>query len=273
MKYEPSLPQHNDNVSEEHPLKDFVVILGVVAVISALVFWLLGLAVDVMVDRMSAETEARLYSMMPAPQGTVSEKALPQEVRLQAMIDGMRSCAGLRLPAKAMLAKSKTPNAAVMPGGQIVVFTGLVDHVQSDNGLAFVLAHELAHITNRDHLRAMGRGIVLFGISALLTGSDSGLTELLAPVTHLGTAKYSRSREEAADATALRTLNCRYGHVGGATEFFEKMQDGDDNADSLSHYVASHPAMGARIETLKAAARSAGYKAGPVAPLSIPPLD
>ncbi|HEU4853071.1 MAG TPA: M48 family metallopeptidase [Telluria sp.] len=272
MKYEPSLPQHNDNVSDEHPLKDFVVILGVVAAISALVFWLLGLAVDVMVDRMSAETEARLYSMMPAPQDADKDEALP-EARLQAMIDGMRSCAGLRLPARVMLAKSKTPNAAVMPGGQIVVFSGLVDHVKSDNGLSFVLAHELAHITNRDHLRAMGRGIVLFGISALLTGSDSGLSELLAPVHHLGAAKYSRSREEAADAAALRTLNCRYGHVGGATEFFEDMKDEDAAEDSLSHYVASHPAMGARIETLNAAARSAGYKTGAVAPLSIPPLN
>lgn len=269
MKYEPSLPAHNDNVSQEHPLKDFVVILGVVAVISVLVFWLLGLAVDAMVDRMSPETEARLYKLMPAPKTAVDDKPSPQQVQLQAMVDGMRSCAGLRLPANVMLQKSEAPNAMVMPGGQIVVFSGLVDHVKSDNGLAFVLAHELAHITNRDHLRAMGRGIVLFGISALLTGSDSGLTDLLAPVNHLGTATYSRSREEAADATALRTLNCRYGHVGGATEFFEDMNDSGDSMAALSHFVASHPAMQARIDSLKAAARAARFKTAPVLPLSV----
>ena len=267
MKYQPSLPEQNDNVSQEHPLKDFVVILGVIAVFAAVGFWLLGLAVDAVVDNMSHETEARLYELMPSSSAPAQTKPSPQEVRLQALVDRMGPCAGLRVPANIALAKSEVPNAAVMPGGHIVVFSGLLDEVKSENGLAFVLAHELAHITHRDHLRGLGRGLVLFGVSAVLLGSDAGLTEVLAPVGHLGAATYSRSREEAADATALATLNCLYGHVGGATEFFESMKGEPSTLTELSHYAASHPSMQSRIDTLNATIRASGMKAGSTRPL------
>lgn len=270
MKYEPSLPARNDNVSHEHPLKDFVVILGWLLAVAALVYWLLGMAVDAIVDNLSYETEATVYKLLPAPPvAATAPGVLAQQAKVQALVDGMRACAGLRLPAAVTLSKSEVPNAAVMASGHIVVFTGLLGHVQSENGLAFVLAHELAHITQRDHLRAVGRGIVLFGVSALLTGNDSGLTELLAPVNSLGQAKYSRTREAAADSAALRILNCRYGHAGGATEFFHAMKDKDNRLFGLSHYAASHPAMQARIDTLNRAIQDGNLKVGTVLPLSV----
>ena len=265
MKYQPVLPEHNDNVAPQHPLKDFAVILAWLLVIAAGVFWLMGLAVDAVVDRLDHEDEARLVALMPT-QSAPAGKPAPQQVKLQAMVDGMRACAGLRLPATVTVNQSEHANAAVLPGGHIVVFSGLTDQVKSENGLAFVLAHELAHITQRDHLRAMGRGVVLFGISAVLLGSDSGLTELLAPVSSLGHATYSRTREAAADAAALRTLNCRYGHAGGATELFESIRARDGDGFALSHYVASHPAMSERIGALNGAIRTGGMKVGAVLP-------
>ncbi|MGJ9419336.1 hypothetical protein ACHAC9_16480 [Massilia sp. CMS3.1] len=59
---------------------------------------------------------------------------------------------------------------------------------------------------------------------------------------------------------ALQVRGCRYGHAGGARD-----------ADALpgSHYVTSHPAMGARIDAIHGAARQAGMKIGPVLPLSL----
>ncbi len=265
MKYQPALPQHNDNVSQQHPLKDVVVIGAWLLAIAAGVFWLMGLAVDAVVDRMDHETEARLVALLPAPSAP-AQATNPQQAQLQAMVEGMRQCAGLRLAATVTLTKADAANAVVMPGGRIIVFSGLIDHVKSENGLAFVLAHEMAHLTQRDHLRAVGRGIVLFGISALLTGSDSGLTELLAPVNSLGHANYSRTREAAADAAALRILHCRYGHAGGATELFEAIQARDGDAVALSHYVASHPAMQERINALRQAIGDNGMQVGPVLP-------
>ena len=66
MKYAPSLPPDNDNVTCEHPLKDFMLLLAGLAALALLVFFLLGLLVDAVVDRMGPETEASLTRIIAA---------------------------------------------------------------------------------------------------------------------------------------------------------------------------------------------------------------
>lgn len=64
MKYTAALPEHNDNVSHEHPLKDFFLLLAALVAVAALAFWLLGLMIDSVVDRLSPEAEARLNKLV-----------------------------------------------------------------------------------------------------------------------------------------------------------------------------------------------------------------
>ena len=268
MKYAPSLPPHNDNVTREHPLKDFLLLLGGLGALALLGFFLLGLFVDAVVDRMEPGTEASLTRIIAARTEPVAPgKEAARVARLQQLVDSLRPCSGFAGPANVRLSASQVPNAVVVPGGTIFVFSGLLEHVRSENGLAFVLAHEMAHLAHRDHLRALGRGIVLYALAALLTGDSSALAGVLAPAQQLGDASYSRARESAADAMALQVLACRYGHAGGATEFFEALRARDADALPGSHYFTSHPAMGARIDAIHGAARMAGMTVGPVLPL------
>lgn len=270
MKYQPSLPGHNDNVSQEHPLKDFLKILAGLAALALLGFFLLGLLVDAVVDRMDPATEAALTRIVAEKTPDVPLKGDAREARLQALVDSLRGCAGVHGPATVRLASSKVPNAVVVPGGTIYVFSNLLEQVQSENGLAFVLAHELAHLAHRDHLRALGRGIVLYGLAALVSGDTSSLASVLAPVHQLGEARYSQGRESAADALALRVLACRYGHAGGATEFFEALAEKEGDDLPGSHYFASHPALQARIVALRSMVAQAGMRTGAVTPLVLP---
>ena len=271
MKYAPSLPSHNDNISRAHPLKDFLLLLGGLGVLALLGFFLLGLLVDAVVDRMGPETEASLTRLIAARAAPLAPgKEAARVAQLQQLVDSLRPCTGFKGPANVRMNASPVPNAVVVPGGTIFVFSGLLEHVQSENGLAFVLAHEMAHLSHRDHLRALGRGIVLYGLAALLSGDSSALAGVLAPVQQLGNARYSRARESAADAMALQVLACRYGHAGGATEFFEALRARDADALPGSHYFTSHPAMGARIDAIQGAVKKAGMKTGSVLPLSLP---
>lgn len=269
MKYTPVLPEHNDNVTQEHPLKDFLLILGALAALALLGFFLLGLLIDTVVDRMEPGSEAALTRIiaanMPAEPAR-AQAADGRQAQLQELVDSLRPCIGLAGPAQVRLMASKTPNAMVVPGGTMYVFAGLLEHVKSENGLAFVLAHELAHLDHRDHLRVLGRGIVLYGLAALVTGDNSALAGVLAPAHQFGESSYSRSRESAADAAALRVLHCRYGHAGGATEFFTALRGKHGSDIPGSHYFASHPALEARIDALHAGMAQAGMKTGPVRP-------
>lgn len=268
MKYTPSLPTQNDNVTQEHPLKDFLLILAGLAALALLGFFLLGLLIDAVVDRMAPDTEAALTRVLAQNMPAETAKADPRQAQLQALADSLRPCIALAGPAQVRVTPSNAANAMVVPGGTVYVFSGLFQHVQSENGLAFVLAHELAHLAHRDHLRALGRGVVLYGVAALVTGDNSPLAGVLAPALHLGESSYSRSRESAADVLALRVLHCRYGHAGGATELFTALQDKHGSGIPGSHYVASHPAMGARIDALRTAMVKNGMQEGPVRPFT-----
>ena len=145
--------------------------------------------------------------------------------------------------------KSSEANAFAFPGGYMAVSTEMLDKVKSENGLAFVIAHELAHFHNRDHLRSLGRGIVMTALAVALTGPDSSLSTLLAPTSQLGQAQYSQARESLADQTAITALNGYYGHVGGADEFFS-MMIGMPEYTVLQPF-ASHPELKRRIERLE----------------------
>ncbi|MCI5137077.1 MAG: hypothetical protein D3922_01385 [Candidatus Electrothrix sp. AR1] len=146
----------------------------------------------------------------------------PRRVELQRLVDELGRCNEVGYPLQVNMAPSKDANAFAFPGGRIIVLEGLLETIRSENGLSFVLAHEMAHFKHRDHLRGMGRGLVFTALSALLTGAGSDITQLIAPALGIGQARYSQEREALADKLALETLNCFYGHVGGATDFLRQ---------------------------------------------------
>ena len=79
-----------------------------------------------------------------------------------------------------------------LPGGQIMVFSGLLKKVNLENELAMVLGHELGHYAHRDHLRGMGRGLgVTLGL-AMLFGQDSAVAGIASDLFLGMEMRYSR---------------------------------------------------------------------------------
>ncbi|CAK8720103.1 hypothetical protein GMJAKD_09395 [Candidatus Electrothrix aarhusensis] len=207
-EYRPGLPEQNDNVSHNHPLKEFVILLSGVTAFLLLAAWSLGLLVDWAAGFISPEMEAVIFSSMQVSGATVfvQQKDDPRRVALQRLVDELGRCNEVGYPLRVNMAKSKIANAFAFPGGRIVILEGLLETIDSENGLAFVLAHEMAHFKHRDHLRGMGRGLVFTAFSALLTGAGSDITQLIAPALGIGQARYSQDREALADKLALETL-------------------------------------------------------------------
>jgi Zn-dependent protease with chaperone function len=261
MKYHAALPERNDNVSDGHPLKEFFLLLGAAAGLLIALYVVLGFFVDYAVDYVSPETEVRIFAaagMLWEPGGAPDTEQ--QQQSLQTLVDQLATCLDTAYPITLRIAESEQVNAFAVPGGTVVLNSGLLDKVRSENGVAFVLAHELAHFQNRDHLRSLGRSIVLLAMLAVLTGADADLSRVLAPISDYENAQFSQDRESAADATALRALNCHYGHVGGATELFEVIATPDDDSDfALTHYFSSHPEARQRVDDLRQLSESLGF--------------
>lgn len=265
MKYRPSLPEHNDNISHDQPVREFVLLFSGITMFLLVAFWILGLFVDRAVEYISPEMEAMMFSSVGASAAELVDGRDPRQAELQHMVDALQECTHLAHPLKVHLIDSDDANAMALPGGRIFVLNGLLDKVASENGLSFVLAHELAHFKNRDHLRGMGRGLVFSAVAALMTGAGSNLTQLFTPTVGFSQARYSQERESLADQQALQILGCYYGHVGGATEFFEAMKADDKKRGKvLAHYFASHPEAVQRINNLHRLASTLNLAVGEV---------
>ncbi len=269
MEYRPVLPEENSNVSHEHPLKEFYLLFAGITICLLTLFWAAGQFVDFAADFISPEVEAKIFATFCPPECTVGNT--PEQALLQELTDKLVACAGISYPLDVFLVASDIANAVALPGGRIVVFKGLLSKVKSENGLCFVLAHELGHFKNRDHLKGMGRSLVMTAVAAILTGAGSDITRFLAPTVDLNMAFYSRDRENMADLSALQILNCYYGHVGGADEFFRAMApEPGATFKGVTHYFNSHPEAMDRIKSLRATATENNFKTGPVQPL--PPV-
>ena len=163
--------------------------------------------------------------------------------------------------------ENEVPNAFAAPGGMIVVNSGLLTFAQSENEVAMVLAHELAHHVNRDHLEGMGRGLVLAVILNAVLGGNSGLDQITGAGAQGLALKMSRDDERDADRLGLLLLEGRYGHVGGALDFFLRI--GDQPGGRPATWLSTHPLSSDRIDRMEEEIETHHYAVADPAPLQV----
>lgn len=160
---------------------------------------------------------------------------------------------------------SDVPNAFATLGGHIVVTRGLYRRMPSENALALVLAHEIAHVRARDPVAAVGSGAGL-GLLLVLLGSDGG--RIAPAVAALVQRGYSRAAEREADAAALQAVRARYGHAGGTAAVFEVLAAYQaEYGATVPTLLSTHPSDAARIAALQAAAADWDATRQPLQPL------
>ncbi|MBK9014248.1 MAG: M48 family metalloprotease [Saprospiraceae bacterium] len=150
----------------------------------------------------------------------------------------------------------KTLNAFAVPGGHLYVYTGLIQYLDSEDQLAGVMGHEIAHAAERHSTQQMTK---LYGLDALrqiATGNkDPGMLEQLA--VGLASLKFSRSHEAEADEQSVIYLCSSSLNAAGAAGFFEKMKG---KGGSPPEFLSTHPDPGNRIKDIRAKAKSLGCR-------------
>jgi Zn-dependent protease with chaperone function len=267
LKFIAKKPREGINVSDEHPLIEAgTLVVGLTAIFVAIAL-LLVFIIEAALYFVPAETEAELFSdWLPEDLLTVS----PVDEKLyqtQLLLDRLASrWADAPYDFRVEIDDSDEANALALPGGLIVVTQGLLDQVESENELAFVLGHELGHFRNRDHLRALGRGIVISLFFAVITGNDvAGLGIKAADLTLRG---FGRKQESKADEFGLAVVHSEYGHVAGASRLFERWDEKVGKASAHVIYTSTHPQPGDRVENLRSIALRDGWRTdGTVTPI------
>lgn len=141
-------------------------------------------------------------------------------------------------------------NAATLPGGNIVVFRELLSESGSPDEFAGVLAHEIAHVENRDLAEAMIRELG-FGLVLGAVGGDFG-----GQVHQFSSLSYSRTAEAAADTTAIVLLKKAGISPAPTAEFFDRLAKREDQLSVITRplaYFSSHPVSKVRATRFRLA--------------------
>jgi predicted Zn-dependent protease len=151
-------------------------------------------------------------------------------------------------------------NAFASFGGTIVVFEELVKTLPNENALAMVVAHEIAHVRNRDVIRGAGGALLAAAAIAGAIGNIGAIADLAAQGNYLTALYFSRAREEAADAAALAALQEVYGHVGGFEDLFRAFAGQRPEGERPPTFLSSHPQIEERIARLHVIAAERGWR-------------
>jgi predicted Zn-dependent protease len=148
-------------------------------------------------------------------------------------------------------------NAYCMPGGKIMVYSGLVEKINAtDDELAAVIGHEIAHALREHGRERMSQAYIQqYGLSALASLAGDGLTGTIATKgAEMGTNLFfslpnSREQERESDRIGLE-LAARAGYnPNAAVSLWQKMQA--ENPASPPEFLSTHPASENRIAALK----------------------
>ena len=163
------------------------------------------------------------------------------------------------------IAQSDIPNAFALPGGHIVVNTGLLNLADNDE-LVGVIAHESAHITQNHHARKIIASAGPLIICGVFMSSRNGLTHLLGEGSGLMlTQGFSQEYETEADEVGwdyLVKANIDPHGMIGIFQKFKAEEAREKMADKLPQAFQSHPALDKRITRLESKWKKLPHQSG-----------
>ncbi len=177
---------------------------------------------------------------------------------------------------KILVVEKDIPNAFVLPGGKIVVYTGILPFVKNEAGLAAVIGHEIGHAVARHGGERLSQQLAIQGVSALGSelfkdkeGKLDNQTKAVIGALGLGATvgvilPYSRTHELEADRIGQLYMAKAGYDPQESIQLWERM--GKINKPPIPVWLSTHPADDVRIKNLKELAPEAKkiYEQSPV---------
>ncbi len=157
------------------------------------------------------------------------------------------------------LVESKEVNAWCMPGGKVVVYTGILPITKDENGLAVVMSHEISHAVAKHGNERMSQGLIneLGGVALAVALRDKPQQTQQLFMTAFGVGAqigvllpFSRLHESEADHLGLIFMAMAGYDPNGAVTFWERMAH--QGGAKPPEFLSTHPADQTRINRIRA---------------------
>jgi Zn-dependent protease with chaperone function len=249
-------------------------LLGYVVAVCLLLIWLGQLAVSAMVRSLVAK-------LPPEVEQEIGDSMIAEVQFKMHLIEDTNRVAKLAALAAPLLefirdgkteftfyiAEEESPNAFALPGGHVVVTTGLLKMVDRPEELLGVISHELAHVTQKHGIRkaiAATGPFLIFRV--FLGGNGRGVAAAAGGASDLLIRQsFSQEYETEADDLGWQALVAAKIDPRGMTEMFVKLQVYERRQKQgmeLPRAFQSHPALERRIARLETKWRKLPEKAG-----------
>ena len=155
------------------------------------------------------------------------------------------------------LIEDKALNAFCLPGGKVVVYTGILTAARNDDQLATVISHEIAHALARHGAERMSsatvqQGIQTLGNVVLAVGAPSYqnvFNQAYGIGSQIGVMlPYGRMQESEADEIGIYLMHKAGYNMQEALKFWENMSEGKTDTNE---FLSTHPSSSTRIEDIK----------------------
>lgn len=173
------------------------------------------------------------------------------EAALKKLTARLTRAGNLHTPLTVRVLDNPMVNAFALPGGQIVVFRGLLREVDGPEALAGVIAHEIGHVDARDPTRLALRAAGTAGVIGLLLGDFTGATVTVVVAETMMRSGYQRDAETAADDYAAALLSSEGLPTSPLAKLFDSLEEDEGKMPAFLEHFASHPNSANRADALR----------------------
>ncbi len=165
------------------------------------------------------------------------------------------------LPWRFRILNAREVNAISLPGGFIYVTRGMLGFVRSDDELAFVLAHEVAHVNQRHHVDLLERHFFLAIVITLLFGGNPQTAQVADFVGFLLHRGFSRSFEFEADRVGVLLAHRGRFRAEAGLLFMERLRAAEGrDPGAFEVLFRTHPGLNDRIARVRQELQKLGYQ-------------
>ncbi|MET0391468.1 MAG: M48 family metallopeptidase [Polyangiales bacterium] len=184
--------------------------------------------------------------------GRVSGDVLLNQT-VKTLVDRLGGAVATDFTFKVRVVESGTVNAYALPGGQIVVYTGLLREAASPEQVAGVLAHEMAHVVRRHGMQRIAQSVGVVAMIQLVFGDVSGVMAIAVELMREGAINsYSRADEHQADMDAVERLLRVKIDPNALADFFGVLQKREGDWSAAIQWLGTHPDLGERVRAVHA---------------------
>lgn len=142
------------------------------------------------------------------------------------------------------------PNAFALPGGSMIITSGLLAEAESPDEVAGVLGHEIGHVIHRHGFRSMAREVGMSLLLAMVFGDGSTLATIARGGQHLASLGFSREHELESDRTGVKLAYEAGFQPKAMGDFFRRQSEKEQVGETMERalaFLSTHPANADRL--------------------------